>query len=71
MFLGGACTRAELLPDCQCGSSPTTGSLSVGGGRISLAGGMYVLACVSRWVGLQERVTMKFSCSEYGGGRYV
>ena len=58
---------------CHNGSSLTAGSLTEGGGsvRISLARGMYVLACVSKRVGLQVRVTMKFSCSEYGGGGSV
>lgn len=30
-----------------------------------------MLAFVSRRVGLQDRVTTKFSCSEYGGGGHV
>lgn len=53
------------------GFSLTAGSLS-GGRGICLARGMYVLAYVSRRVGLQERVTTKIQWqSEYGGGGHV
>lgn len=57
-------------PDCQSGSLLTRGSLN-GGRGMCLARVMYVLACVSRWVGFQERVTTKFGFTEYGGGRHV
>lgn len=65
LFLGGVCTPAELLPDCQSGSSLTTGSLR-GGGMVASSSQGYVFSVCAAEGGVTRKLWQNVAAVSMG-----